>query len=86
MGALIRAFDWSKTPIALPQNWPQSLRATLCILLHSKFPLFLFCGPELICFYNDAYRPSLGRKGKHPEILGKNGETAWTETWELSNR
>lgn len=80
MGAPIRAFDWSKTLVGLPQNWPQSLRTTLSILLHSRFPVFLFWGPESICFYNEAYRPSLGKKSKHPDILGKNGETACAET------
>jgi PAS domain S-box-containing protein len=43
--------------------------------------MFLFWGEELICFYNDAYRPSLGNDGKHPGILGKPGAEAWPEVW-----
>jgi hypothetical protein len=66
MGNLIRAKDWSKTPVGPIDSWPQSLRTTLSIILNSKFPMFLWWGPELICFYNDAYRPSLGNNGKHP--------------------
>jgi PAS domain-containing protein len=62
-----------------PASWPQSLKTTLGIILHSKFPMFLWWGPRLICFYNDAYRPSLGNNGKHPEILGMAGEEAWRE-------
>lgn len=81
MGALTRAKDWSKTPIGSPDTWPQSLRTTLGLLLNSKFPMFLFWGPELICFYNDAYRPSLGNDGKHPSILGQKGEESWPEIW-----
>ncbi|KUJ60854.1 PAS domain-containing sensor histidine kinase [Flavobacteriaceae bacterium CRH] len=81
MGALTRAKDWSKTPVGSPDTWPQSLRTTLGILLNSKFPMFLFWGPELICFYNDAYRPSLGNDGKHPSILGQKGEEGWPEIW-----
>lgn len=83
MGALTRAKDWSQTPVGSIDNWPQSLRTTLGILLHSKFPMFLFWGEELTCFYNDAYRPSLGRDGKHPAILGMPGEQAWPEIWHI---
>jgi signal transduction histidine kinase len=42
--------------------------------------MFLFWGPELIQFYNDAYRPSLGR-GKHPAAMGQRGEECWPEIW-----
>ncbi|HET9053993.1 MAG TPA: PAS domain S-box protein, partial [Cyclobacteriaceae bacterium] len=83
MGNLIRAKDWSRTPLGLIHTWPQSLITTLSIILHSKFPMFLWWGPELICFYNDAYRPSLGEAGKHPHILGMRAEEAWSEIWTI---
>ncbi|WP_394774224.1 PAS domain S-box protein [Flavobacterium sp.] len=83
MGALTRAKDWSKTPIGAIELWPQSLRTTLGILLNSKFPMFLFWGPDHICFYNDAYRPSLGNDGKHPAILGQKGAEYWPEIWDF---
>lgn len=81
MGKLMREKDWRKTTLGDPVFWPQSLRTTISIILNSKFPMFLFWGPELICFYNDAYRPSLGNDGKHPEILGGRGEDFWQEIW-----
>ncbi|MBE8724264.1 PAS domain-containing protein [Flavobacterium hungaricum] len=81
MGQLTRQKDWSKTIIGTPDSWPQSLRTTLGILLNSKFPMFLFWGPDHICFYNDAYRPSLGNDGKHPSILGGKGADCWPEIW-----
>jgi PAS domain S-box-containing protein len=81
MGQLIRSKDWSKTPVGTPDTWPQSLRTTLSIILNSKFPMFLWWGEELTCFYNDAYRPSLGEEGKHPKILGQKAEEAWSEIW-----
>ncbi len=83
MGALMRAKDWSETVLGKPESWPQSLRTTLSIILHSKFPMFLWWGPELICFYNDAYRPSLGENGKHPAILGMRAEEAFAEAWPI---
>lgn len=81
MGQLIREKDWSKHQLGTPATWPQSLRTTLSIILNSKFPMFLFWGPDLICFYNDAYLPSLGNDGKHPEILGGRAEIYWKEIW-----
>ncbi|MCC6287739.1 MAG: PAS domain S-box protein [Chitinophagaceae bacterium] len=83
MGKLIREKKWEDTPVGAPRQWPQSLRTTLNILLNSKFPMFLWWGKELICFYNDAYRPSLGINGKHPDILGKPAQEAWPEIWEI---
>lgn len=83
MSALTRAFDWSTTSAGAIGSWPQSLRTTLGILLRSRFPMFLWWGPDLICFYNDAYRPSLGRDGKHPHILGMPAKEAWPEIWHI---
>ena len=83
MGQFIRSKDWSKTPVGTPDTWPQSLRTTLSIILNSKFPMFLWWGEQLTCFYNDAYRPSLGREGKHPKILGQKAEEAWPEIWPI---
>lgn len=83
MGSLIRKYDWGTTALGSTEGWPQSLHTTLNILLHSKFPMFLFWGPEHICFYNDAYRPSLGDSEKHPYTLGKPGEQVWAEIWPI---
>jgi PAS domain S-box-containing protein len=83
MGRLTREKDWSKNSLGTPDTWPQSLRTTLGILLNSKFPMFLWWGKELICFYNDAYRPSLGKEGKHPSILGTKAIDAWPEIWDI---
>ncbi|WP_186990387.1 PAS domain-containing sensor histidine kinase [Constantimarinum furrinae] len=83
MGELIRAKNWANTLVGPIDDWPQSLKTALSILLHSKFPKFLFWGPDLICFYNDAFRPSLGKDGKHPAMLGEKGEDYWGEIWHI---
>jgi hypothetical protein len=82
MGELTRTYDWSKTALGPPETWPQSLRTTLALMLHSAFPMFLFWGDDLLCFYNDAYRPSLGQNGKHPAV-GKPGREVWPEIWDF---
>ena len=40
MGELIRQKDWRHSPVGMPEKWSQSLRTTLSIILHSKFPMF----------------------------------------------
>jgi hypothetical protein len=82
MGELIRQFDWKKTTLGEPAGWPLSLQTTVGIILHSAFPMFLFWGRELLCFYNDAYRPSLGKDGKHP-LIGKSAKEAWPDIWDF---
>lgn len=82
MGEITRNFDWSKTVLGAPEQWPQSLKTTLGIVLHSTFPMLLFWGDDLICFYNDAFRPSLGVDGKHP-AQGKRGQVMWAEIWDF---
>ena len=82
MGELTRSHDWAKTSLGTPDQWPLSLKITLGIILHSAFPMLLFWGEELICFYNDAFRPSLGKEGKHP-ALGKPGSDMWAEIWDF---
>jgi PAS domain S-box-containing protein len=81
MGHLISAYDWSKTSIGNFDQWPPSLQTTLGIILHSDFPMFLWWGEEMIQFYNDAYRPSLGNHGKHPKALGQKAKDCWPEIW-----
>ncbi len=82
MSELIRSMDWDNTPLGNIKNWPASLRTSLGIILHSAFPMFFFWGDEHICFYNDAFRPSLGIDGKHPAI-GKKGKEVWPEIWDF---
>ena len=81
MSALTRQHNWSTTAVGTPDGWPQSLRTILSVMLTARFPMFLWWGPDLIQFYNDAYRPSLGVTGKHPTALGQRGEDCWPEIW-----
>ncbi len=82
MADLTRAFDWSQTSLGWIDHWPAVLLNTVNILLNSRHPMFLWWGEELIQFYNDAYRPSLGA-GKHPSALGQWGQDCWPEIWPI---
>jgi signal transduction histidine kinase len=81
MGALIRATDWSKTPLGPLEQWSQSLRMMVGFLLVNRFPLLLWWGPEYVSIYNDAYRPILG--AKHPQALGQPVSECWSEIWHI---
>jgi PAS domain S-box-containing protein len=82
MGALTRAYDWSATPLGKPARWPQSLRTAVRILLNTNHPMFIWWGPELTQFYNDAYRQTMGPE-RHPSALGQAGRECWTEIWPI---
>ena len=40
LGELTRQKDWSQTPLGSPDQWPQSLRTILSLLLHARNPMF----------------------------------------------
>ncbi len=82
MGELTRAYDWSATPLGEPKTWPQSLRTAVRILLNTNHPMFIWWGSELIQFYNDAYRQTLGPE-RHPSALGQSGRECWAEIWDI---
>jgi signal transduction histidine kinase len=80
MADLTRTFDWSQTSIGPIDQWPELLLNTVNTLLNSRHPMFLWWGEDLVQFYNDAYRLSLG-EDKHPMALGQKGEDCWPEIW-----
>lgn len=82
MGALTRAYDWNSSPLGPPEKWPQSLRVTVRLMLNTRHPLFIWWGPELIQFYNDAYAETMGPE-RHPSALGARGRECWDEIWHI---
>jgi PAS domain S-box-containing protein len=82
MAELTRAYDWAATPLGKPEAWPQSLRTAVRILLNTNHPMFIWWGPDLIQFYNDAYRQTMGPE-RHPGALGQRGRECWEEIWPI---
>ena len=76
---LLRQFDWSRSSLGPVEFWPQSLKTAIRIMLTSRQPIWVGWGPELIYFYNDAYRSIVG--GRHPAALGRPVKDAWQEIW-----
>lgn len=80
MGQLMRALDWSQTPVGPVSQWPHSLRTAVRIILNSRYAMFVWWGRELVNLYNDPYRAFLGTK--HPHALGKSASEVWNEIWD----
>ena len=78
---MLRATNWSKTTLGPIEDWPQSLRIAVGICLSSRFPMFVWWGPELINLYNDAYIPMLGKR--HPEAFGRPARASWSDIWQV---
>jgi diguanylate cyclase (GGDEF)-like protein/PAS domain S-box-containing protein len=80
MGTLLRSIDWGLTELGPIEQWPQSLRTAVSIMLDSKHPMFIAWGPSLICLFNDAYRPILGAKAANPiDAFGKPLYELWSD-------
>lgn len=82
LGARIRSFDWASTPLGPIDQWPQSLRASVNLMLNSQHPMWIGWGPEMIFLYNDAYISVLSM-AKHPWALGRSAREVWSEIWNV---
>ncbi|GAB3769606.1 hypothetical protein GCM10028796_34940 [Ramlibacter monticola] len=78
---LLLATDWSATPLGPMEGWPQSLRIAVSICLNSRFPMFVWWGPDAINIYNDAYIPMLGKR--HPAAFGGRAAETWSDIWDI---
>jgi PAS domain S-box-containing protein len=77
MAALVRAHDWSATPLGPIEAWPQSLKTAVDLMIGSRQPVYVAWGRELTSLYNDGYIPIVG--AKHPTGLGKPFNELWSE-------
>jgi PAS domain S-box-containing protein len=80
LAKLVHQFDWTTTPLGPSQDWPQSLKTIVRVMLASRFAMWMSWGPDLTFLYNDAYaKMTLGKK--HPWALGKPSQKVWEEIW-----
>lgn len=79
---LMRAHDWSLSPLGPPEGWPAMLRAAVALILDSGFAMCIAWGEELALLYNDSYAAILG--DKHPAALGRPAPEVWADVWPLA--
>jgi two-component sensor histidine kinase len=79
MGAFVLDFDWASTSVGPISTWSQSLMSYTRVMLTSKHPICFFWGPELLIFFNQAYKPMLGQRAE--TALGRSFATVWPDVW-----
>ena len=79
MAAMIRAHDWSSSPLGPIAGWSQSLRSIVSLMLASEFAMCLAWGDELGFLYNDHYARIM--HDKHPAALGRPFADVWADVW-----
>jgi hypothetical protein len=77
IGTLMRAHNWSATPLGPPELWQEGLKTLVGVMLGSNQPMFVAWGPERTLIYNNAYAEVLARK--HPAALGRDFLEVWHE-------
>jgi len=75
--ALIARLDWAHSPLGEANDWPQSLRTAVDIVIHSPMPMLLLWGSELTQLYNDGFALLAGNK--HPDAMGQPAHQTWPE-------
>lgn len=80
-GAVLRAKDWSKTPLGPSDTWPRYLVNYVNMVLEMPGPAILFWGPELTQIYNDGYSFIMGPR--HPEYYGAAYRDCWPDTYPI---
>jgi signal transduction histidine kinase len=82
MAKYLRDYDWSGTSLGPIEQWPQSLKTAVSIILNSHHPMFIAWGAEQTFIYNDAYIDVLSLS-KHPAALGRPFSEVWAEIWDV---
>ena len=79
VGALISSHDWRGTALGALDTWPSTLKSMLATLLTSPQPMTMAWGPQMLSFFNDSYRLTLG--GRFRGILGRSAAEQWPDAW-----
>lgn len=83
MGALMRAYDWAQTSLGSVENWSESLKTTISILLNAPYPMFLVWqgnSDARLLFYNDASASVFDKSGDLIP-LGQSISQDWAKGW-----
>jgi CheY-like chemotaxis protein len=81
---ILRAMDWTRSPLGPPSSWPSALRLSVDIALRSPCAVAVFWGEEAIALYNDAFAAHIG--ANHPGLLGSPLIEGWPEAADENRR
>jgi PAS domain S-box-containing protein len=80
---LVEEFDWSRTTLGPRKDWPDSVAATVSLILRSNVPMLSLWGPDGVMIYNEAYAVLAG--SRHPSLLGTPVRDGWPEAAEFND-
>ena len=83
MAVRILEHPWAATPLGPIENWPQSLKTVVDVVLANGFAMAALWGPDLIQIYNDAYRELAAER--HPGALGRPSREVWPQYWAVTS-
>ncbi|WVQ71976.1 hypothetical protein IAR50_001519 [Cryptococcus sp. DSM 104548] len=75
---LMASTEWAKTPLGPRDQWPQSLKTIVGLVMNYPHQCCLWWGQDLTLIYNEPYAKAIH---KHPHIFGTSGPSAWSEIW-----
>lgn len=78
-GREIAGMDWARAGVTSPDGWPLSLSALVLTMLDCPAPMIVGWGPDLSCFFNDAYRTVLGARAE--SAMGRPFRELWRGDW-----
>ncbi|KAJ0153408.1 Sterol 24-C-methyltransferase erg-4, partial [Fusarium oxysporum f. sp. albedinis] len=79
---LLRAIDWSSTPLGPMSSWSPELRQVANLVVNNPHPANIFWGSDMTMLYNEAYALRFAGN-KHPSMLGTGASGPWSEAWEV---
>ncbi|WP_375263012.1 sensor histidine kinase [Palleronia sp.] len=83
MAERIRCYDWSTTPLGPIEDWPESLKAAVRIVLRTPVPIVMLWGPSGVMIYNDGYTEFAANR--HPDLLGSGVREGWPEVADFND-
>ncbi|CAN8100386.1 unnamed protein product [Discula destructiva] len=75
---VVASFDWTSTPLGLPDAWSPLLKQSFDQIMVDSRPIALFWGDQHCVLYNEAFTNLCGPL--HPGQLGKPIADAWPES------
>lgn len=80
---LIVEYDWSGTWLGALDDWSDTVRSTVALILRSPVPMVLLWGEDGVMIYNDAYSVFAGQR--HPGLLGSKVREGWPEVADFND-
>ena len=80
MARRIREHPWADTALGPIEDWPQSLKTAVDMILAMPGPATILWGPQNVQLYNDAYIAIA--RDRHPLLLGRPVAEGWPEAYE----